>query len=960
MARVLLLLLVATGCGDGPAVLVDLRTDYVPGIEFDSVEVGLTPAGAATEMSITSGAAMGDDFLVGRRVAEYPGELPHGPALLRVRLLSPERALVAERRVRLDIQGALGVTVAITRNCSGVTCPQAGDAPEATECLGGGCVRPECSSLNPGACGSPQCESDGECSPAASCALGRCIEGFCFFAEIPGSCAAGEYCHPERGCTDFAMPDGGPGECVEGASCVVGCESGTTRCTDAGSTCVVDGIAAAGTTCRAAASSCDEAESCDGVSSTCPPDAFVDAGIDCPGGFCDGAGNCSASCVPGAPCGTGNPCERGEIDCAGGTPACTPAGPAAAGTECRAVAGACDVPETCDGASTACPTDTFAGSSMVCRPAVDTCDVAESCDGSRATCPTDAFAPTGTACAAGSCNGLGMCTSGCTPGAPCGTGNPCERGMISCSSGTPACVGAGAATSGTLCRPSAGPCDREETCNGSSTMCPADTFLPTSMVCRGATDTCDVEERCAGTATCPTDDLRPSGYVCRGSRGMCDVQETCTGLSAVCPGDVRQGSGYVCRTSTGECDAAETCDGTSDACPADSGQPDGTPCGTGGCLACGSRVCQPDPLAGSGWVSLASGLTAGGASVSSPAVTVDHLCRPVIAWQENNRAHVRRRDGTSWTPIGGAINPIVGSSDLMYGLRVAHGTRDGELFLLVADYNPSSQVVPFGMQWTGSTWSILGGGAIAPGYMLSFETDLVVDSLGRPIAGWNQDPAPTCCSNTHIYVSRFTSGAWSGFATPINAGTGQLALAPDLDVDGSDAPLVAWQEQNPIHVRRWTGSWANIGTGSVSAGGSSATDACIALDGAGNVVVAWREYDGMASRINVRRWNGSSWATLATALSDGSGGHTSGLEMEVDAADRPVIVWYERTPSSVYVRRWNGSTFAPLGGTLDGVTGSTNAILTEIAIDPLGRPIVVWAEEASSGGTREVYVRRFH
>ncbi|MFO0761023.1 MAG: hypothetical protein U0359_31385 [Byssovorax sp.] len=92
---------------------------------------------------------------------------------------------------------------------------------------------------------------------------------------------------------------------------------------------------------------------------------------------------------------------------------------------------------------------------------------------------------------------------------------------------------------GTVCRAAAGPCDSQETCNGASNACPADTFFA-------------------------------AGTLCRGSAGVCDVQETCTGASVNCPADSKVAAGTVCRASTGVCDPAEVCDGAGNNCPGDS------------------------------------------------------------------------------------------------------------------------------------------------------------------------------------------------------------------------------------------------------------------------------------------------------------------------------------------------------------------------------------------------------
>jgi len=118
---------------------------------------------------------------------------------------------------------------------------------------------------------------------------------------------------------------------------------------------------ASGTVCRMSAGPCDVAETCDGVSTTCPADGLR------PGGFV-----------------------------------------------CRAATGDCDVPETCSGASPACPSNQFRPASFVCRAAVSACDATEPCSGASGTCPADGFLPNGASCAFGA--GSGVCQFGsCVP-----------------------------------------------------------------------------------------------------------------------------------------------------------------------------------------------------------------------------------------------------------------------------------------------------------------------------------------------------------------------------------------------------------------------------------------------------------------------------------------------------------------------------------------------------------------
>jgi hypothetical protein len=147
--------------------------------------------------------------------------------------------------------------------------------------------------------------------------------------------------------------------------------------------------------------------------------------------------------APSSGCGVAT-CEDGSCGVA----------PAAAGTECRAAAGLCDVPETCDGTSLTCPEDGFASAGTECRAAAGLCDVPETCDGASAACPDDALA-----------------------------------------------------AAGTECRAAAGLCDVPETCDGASAACPDDALAAAGTECRAAETSCDAAEVCdGGKPACPAAD----------------------------------------------------------------------------------------------------------------------------------------------------------------------------------------------------------------------------------------------------------------------------------------------------------------------------------------------------------------------------------------------------------------------------------------------------------------------
>ncbi len=192
--------MLALACSGGHELVVDLRTDYVPGIEFDSVEVTAgPPGGAGTTMTLADASG---DFRAGVHLATFTG-LADGESLVRVELRSP-RGTVASRRVVVTLHGDLAILVTITRACATIACPGASDAPDATECYAGRCVPPTC--VDEGTCGAPECEAPSDCPAGAACAVPSCEDGVCLRVGDSSLCSADQYCNPDRGCLDCAPP----------------------------------------------------------------------------------------------------------------------------------------------------------------------------------------------------------------------------------------------------------------------------------------------------------------------------------------------------------------------------------------------------------------------------------------------------------------------------------------------------------------------------------------------------------------------------------------------------------------------------------------------------------------------------------------------------------------------------------------------------------------------------------
>lgn len=423
-------LLIACG-GGGARLSVDLRTDYLPGIEFDRVEVDI---GGESNEAV---ADRSQDYLRGVRVADL--RVAKGLQEGTVRLFTPRGVLLAERRVSVSVTSRFGITITVDRNCEDVLCPNGTDL-RAVSCLGGRCVDPTCITGEEETCPDPQCADDDEC-PADGCGMGRCEAGTCLLEG--GDCGPGQYCAGvacrvlptddlDAGGVDGGVDagdmgmdagaDSGPDSGLCGMSCELPgqpCARAELDCSSGMPVCTAVSARDSSVVCRPALNECDLPDRCDGVGFECPLDERAPFGTPCPTGVCDGLGRCML-CTEGEPCSTGNPCQLGEQRCS--DLSCQPAGPASADTLCRAAAGPCDVPETCGG-DTACPIDAFVAADTECRASTGPCDAAESCTGSRADCPADEDAPDGTTCGSDptGCAAAGTCRSGvCEPTLACG------------------------------------------------------------------------------------------------------------------------------------------------------------------------------------------------------------------------------------------------------------------------------------------------------------------------------------------------------------------------------------------------------------------------------------------------------------------------------------------------------------------------------------------------------------
>lgn len=197
-----LALLLLTACDPTSTLVLDLRTDLEPGLEFDRVEADITTADGATfEVRVPVEEA---DYGRGVRLAELDSLMP-GSVRIEGRLLLGDE-LTAERPLIAELsEGRFGISLLLTKSCFGVTCSDA----ELT-CVGQRCVEPTCAPENPDSCfDEPQCEVDGDCT-APDCATPICAEGVCLSVPDTQACLEDEVCLLSAGCAEVRR--GGYGE----------------------------------------------------------------------------------------------------------------------------------------------------------------------------------------------------------------------------------------------------------------------------------------------------------------------------------------------------------------------------------------------------------------------------------------------------------------------------------------------------------------------------------------------------------------------------------------------------------------------------------------------------------------------------------------------------------------------------------------------------------------------------
>lgn len=182
-AHAWLLAILLTSCGGASYdLLVDLRTDFLPGAEVAVVETEVVGEDGAAGRQARYEVTGDEPFLEGARVAEL-SELEAGSYRLEVRLFAADERLLGIGRLIVSLEADTVSSLLVQRSC-----------PQGEDCA--------------------LCETVDDCSLAASCVSRTCDEGACLLVPDSLMCDAGFVCDLQRGCTPLEEPTG----CVPSAT----------------------------------------------------------------------------------------------------------------------------------------------------------------------------------------------------------------------------------------------------------------------------------------------------------------------------------------------------------------------------------------------------------------------------------------------------------------------------------------------------------------------------------------------------------------------------------------------------------------------------------------------------------------------------------------------------------------------------------------------------------------------
>ena len=245
---------------------------------------------------------------------------------------------------------------------------------------------------------------------------------------------------------------------------------------------------------------------------------------------------------------------------------------------------------------------------------------------------------------------------------------------------------------------------------------------------------------------------------------------------------------------------------------------------------------------------------------------------PYVAWIDSTKAlNLLQWDGSAWSPLAPGQQKVTTGALGIPSLIATDPSHIYVAWTAVSStfFNPQQIYLAW---WNGSSWASLGGSKTGDGLSkVPFPGDanspaLALQASGYPAVAWDDDRG-TSASNVY-YRAYDGVSAWgalgsSGSGTGISANQSNDGTFASLAMGADGYPVVAWQQVTDsgtaqIFMRRWDGSsWASLGvsaTSGVSAAAGTNQPPVVRLTRAGGPILAWQSINGSTNTLNVCAW----------------------------------------------------------------------------------------------------------
>ena len=224
---------------------------------------------------------------------------------------------------------------------------------------------------------------------------------------------------------------------------------------------------------------------------------------------------------------------------------------------------------------------------------------------------------------------------------------------------------------------------------------------------------------------------------------------------------------------------------------------------------------------------------------------------PYIAWDEYNGVsaeliHVAQFNGTSWTPVGGVLNANPSES----GFNPAITVIGGKLYVAWQEQSGSNSQVRVAT-FNGTSWVPVGG-ALNINPTKDAEIPSIVGVDGVPWVAWDENNGTAHL----VHVAAF-NGSWTPMGGAIGFSPHLGDFEADITQIGG-VPYLAWRDQATgvpqVHVDKWAsaGHWAQVGGAlNVNPKQDARTPTIVGVNG--TPYVAWQEKSGSTYKIRVKR-----------------------------------------------------------------------------------------------------------